>query len=101
MYNLAIRFGDGRKHKWGTPFTSFRVRKDEKEAGAVEPNSEEIGDSKMKKFLAVLLALVMVFVFAACGESGETVTSDPNPTGTTSGDTAGSTPSAAASRAPR
>lgn len=43
----------------------------------------------MKKFLALLLALVMVFVFAACGESGETVTSDPNPTGTTSGDTAG------------
>ena len=33
----------------------------------------------MKKILALLLALVMVFALAACGESGDsTQTADPN-----------------------
>ena len=41
----------------------------------------------MKKFLALLLALVMVFALAACGDSGEsTTTPDPNAEGTTPAD---------------
>ena len=41
----------------------------------------------MKKFLAMLLALVMVFALAACGDSGEsTTTPDPNAEGTTPAD---------------
>ena len=31
----------------------------------------------MKKFLALLLALVMVFALAACGGEGETTTTEP------------------------
>ena len=42
----------------------------------------------MKKFLALLLALVMVFALAACGDNGgnSTVTSDPNSSTSPDGD---------------
>ena len=45
----------------------------------------------MKKFLALLLALVMVFALAACGGEGETTTTEPPADDTTApedGDTA-------------